>query len=102
MLMIWPSLIATDGTRRPFTKIPLRLPLSVAAHWPAPKRNKMCARETSGLAMHMSARGSRPTTMSRPRANVRCDDPDQTVITGLPTGGDTGMAIVVSDGAIMA
>ena len=37
MLMIWPSLIAADGTRRPFTNIPLRLLLSVATQWPAPK-----------------------------------------------------------------
>ncbi len=102
MLILWPSLMATDDTRRPFTNMPLRLPLSIAIQWPPPKRSTKCARETSGLATCMSACGSRPTTMSRPAVSVRCDAPDQTVSIGLRTGASVGMAIVVSDGAIMA
>jgi hypothetical protein len=34
MLMVWPSVITTDDTRRPPTNMPLRLPLSNATQRP--------------------------------------------------------------------
>ena len=97
MLMVCPSVIATDDMRRPPTNMPLRLPLSIATQRPSTKRMIRCARETSGLTMRMSACGSRPTTMSRPGSNVRCDEIRSEVRNGSRTIA-TGKTSVSSDG----
>ncbi len=83
MLMLCPSLMSTDRTRRRSTKIPFSLPLSIATHRPWSKRNTICARDTSGWATRTSARRSRPMTTSWPGAKVRCDPSVRTVSAGI-------------------
>src|SRR5882757_9945678 len=80
--MVCPSRMATELTRRCPTNIPLKLLSSTATQCPSRQRSTTCDRETPRCGMRTSARTSRPMTMSRPGANVRCQPPERTVIGG--------------------